>query len=139
MKRKLINNRFLSLIGLAALLNIGCAKITDFGNTNVNPNGSTYASTSTLLSAVEIRLGNNNYATNTGTTSPSAELLSGLMAQYFLSTLIRRPVCMQLPVSRSTQQVSIPVFSMMCKPSLTGTLILHWQWMQPTMAQTPAS
>lgn len=83
MKRKLINNRFLSLIGLAALLNIGCAKITDFGNTNVNPNGSTYASTSTLLSAVEIRLGNNNYATNTGTTSPSAELLSGLMAQYF--------------------------------------------------------
>jgi len=65
------------------LVGTGCGKISDFGTTNVNPNGSTYVSTSTFLSSVEVRLGNSNFGTTTGGTSTSAETLAGLMAQYF--------------------------------------------------------
>ncbi|RZK46467.1 MAG: SusD/RagB family nutrient-binding outer membrane lipoprotein [Pedobacter sp.] len=66
-----------------AIMSTGCNKLSDFGDTNVNPNGSTYISTSTLISTTQVRLGNSNFGTVTTTGTPSAELLSGLMAQYF--------------------------------------------------------
>lgn len=79
--------QFKTWLPLAALAAWGsfssCDKLSDFGDTNVNPNGSSYVSTSTLISTAQARLGNNNFATNTGTTSPSAELLSGYFCQYF--------------------------------------------------------
>jgi hypothetical protein len=68
---------------LLVMMGQGCAKISDFGNTNVNPNQSTYASTASFLSGIETRLGNNNFSTTTGGNSPSLEILSGLLAQYF--------------------------------------------------------
>ncbi|RYE11532.1 MAG: SusD/RagB family nutrient-binding outer membrane lipoprotein [Sphingobacteriales bacterium] len=66
-----------------AIMSTGCNKLSDFGDTNVNPNGSTYISTSTLISTTQVRLGNSNFGTVVTTGTPSAELLSGLMAQYF--------------------------------------------------------
>ncbi|MGC4103065.1 SusD/RagB family nutrient-binding outer membrane lipoprotein [Ferruginibacter sp.] len=82
---KLYNNKRNLLLGGLSLLLVGtsCNKISDFGNTNVNPNGSSYVSTATFLSSVEVRLGNSNFSTTTGGSSPGGELLAGLMAQYF--------------------------------------------------------
>ncbi|GAB3011411.1 SusD/RagB family nutrient-binding outer membrane lipoprotein [Niabella terrae] len=69
----------LSVIGF-----IGCDKLGDFGDKNVNPNESTYASTGTLISTVQLRLGANNFGTTTSSTAiPAAEILSGLLCQYF--------------------------------------------------------
>lgn len=96
---------FLAL-GIATILlgSAGCAKISDFGNTNVNPNVSTYASTATFLSTVQVRLGNNNFSTSTGSAAPSMEILSGLMSQYFAeptypSAQIYTPVSLQVNFS----------------------------------------
>lgn len=68
---------------LGAIAVVGCNKFKDFDDLNVNPNSSTYVSTGTLLSTVEVRLANNLFSTVTGNSSPGSELLSGLLVQYF--------------------------------------------------------
>lgn len=65
--------------GLLAVMNIGCAKIGDFGDTNVNPNGSASAATSTFIASVQARLGSRTY----GTADAAATTLPGFFAQYF--------------------------------------------------------
>jgi hypothetical protein len=81
LKMKNIIKGFTSiLIGSLLLgLNTGCKKLADFGTTNVNPNGSNYVSTGSLISAVEARLGSRTYGLN----DPAAETLAGFFAQYF--------------------------------------------------------
>lgn len=77
--------------GLAALLlggvllasNTGCKKLEDFGDTNVNPNGSSYVSTGTLISTIQSRLGNSLFATIASNQAPSAETMPGFYCQYF--------------------------------------------------------
>lgn len=77
--KQLIAGIFLS----GAIAMVGCNKFKDFKDLNVNPNSSTYVSTGTLISTVQVRLANNLFSTVTGNSSPGAELLSGLLAQYF--------------------------------------------------------
>jgi hypothetical protein len=57
---------------LLAVMNISCAKIGDFGDTNVNPNNSSSAATSSYIAAVQSRLGGLSVTT-----------LGGYFAQYF--------------------------------------------------------
>lgn len=63
---------FFITAGLLAVMNIGCAKIGDFGDTNVNPNNSSSAATSSYIAAVQSRLG-----------AISVTQLGGYFAQYF--------------------------------------------------------
>jgi hypothetical protein len=65
--------------GFLAIMNIGCAKIGDFGNTNVDPNGSSTAATSSFIASVQQRLGSGTY----GTADATATTRSGFFAQYF--------------------------------------------------------
>ncbi len=68
------------LTGVIVLgLNSGCKKLEDFGDTNVDPNGSTYAETANLLSAVETRLGSRTFASNDAAATTDA----GFFVQYF--------------------------------------------------------
>lgn len=68
------------LFGVVLLgLNTGCKKLGDFGDTNVNPNGSSTAETSTFISTVQSRLGSREFRGN----DPAAELDAGYFAQYF--------------------------------------------------------
>lgn len=78
MKKLLAGIIMLSAIGITS-----CNKFKDFEDRNVDPNSSTYVSTGTLLSTVQIRLANNLFGTTTGNNSPASELLSGYLAQYF--------------------------------------------------------
>lgn len=61
------------------VMSTGCKKLADFGDTNVNPNGSTYGETGTFLSTVEARLGSRTF----GTADAAADVNPGLFAQYF--------------------------------------------------------
>lgn len=75
-------NKVLSLLltGSALLvLGSGCKKLEDFGDTNVNPNVSTYAETYSLIASVESRLGSRTYAHN----DAAASTLTGFFCQYF--------------------------------------------------------
>jgi hypothetical protein len=56
----------------ACFLIVSCQKLKEFGDTNVNPNGSTTVNTGALLTNVEANLGGNNSGT-----------APGLYAQYF--------------------------------------------------------
>ncbi len=55
-----------------AVMNISCAKIGDFGDTNVNPNNSSSAATSSYIASVQSRLG-----------GITVTQLGGYFAQYF--------------------------------------------------------
>ena len=61
------------------MLNTGCNKLDDFGDTNVNPNGSSSVETGTLISTVESRLGSRTFGTN----DAAASTLEGFYCQYF--------------------------------------------------------
>jgi hypothetical protein len=70
---------FVLAAGLLAVMNVGCAKIGDFGKTNVDPNGSSTVATGTFIATVQARLGSGTY----GTADPTATTLSGFFCQYF--------------------------------------------------------
>ena len=72
--------------GMLLGLNTSCKKLGDFGDTNVNPNGSSSVATGTLISTIQTRLGNNLFATIGTGTAPTAETLSGFYCQYFGET-----------------------------------------------------
>ena len=67
---KNISLKFFSLAAAVALITAGsgCAKISEFGNTNVNPNGSSTPITAALLTNVESQLGGITLGTGTGGT-----------------------------------------------------------------------
>lgn len=67
------------------ILNSGCKKLADFGDTNVSPNGSTYGETGTFLATVEARLGSRTFGNILATNLPDypADVNPGLFAQYF--------------------------------------------------------
>ncbi len=68
--------------GSLAVMNMGCAKIDQFGNTNVNPLTATQPITAALLTSAESGLGNNAVGISTTT----GGILSGEFAQYFSET-----------------------------------------------------
>ena len=68
--------------GSLAVMNMGCAKIDQFGDTNVNPLAASQPITSALITSAESGLGNNV----TGTATATGGILSGMFAQYFSET-----------------------------------------------------
>ena len=78
------HNFFKSLTILSAtvymLAGIGCKKLEDFGDTNINPNGSPNPITAALLTNAQIQLGGVVSGTGTGGTK------AGLFAQYISET-----------------------------------------------------
>jgi hypothetical protein len=69
----------------------GCAKISDFGDTNVNPNGATAPITAALLTNIESGLGGIAFGTGTGGTRAAlyAQLISE--TQYTDASLYQLP------------------------------------------------
>lgn len=70
---------FLIAAALLAGINISCNKIGDFGDTNVDPNGSSTAATSSFIASVQARLGSRTY----GTADAAATTTGGYFCQYF--------------------------------------------------------
>lgn len=70
---------FLIAAVLLAGINISCNKIGDFGDTNVDPNGSSTAATSSFIASVQARLGSRTYGTN----DAAATTTGGFFCQYF--------------------------------------------------------
>jgi hypothetical protein len=81
---------FASVVGLLAA-GSGCAKISDFGDTNVNPNGATAPITAALLTNIESGLGGIAFGTGTGGTRAAlyAQLISE--TQYTDASLYQLP------------------------------------------------
>jgi hypothetical protein len=79
MKKTTIRLTYLAIAGMLITLNIGCNKIEDFGNTNVNPNGSASVEPGSLIANVEYRLGSRSFGSN----DPAASTLEGFYCQYF--------------------------------------------------------
>jgi hypothetical protein len=72
-------------VGLFLMIT-GCNKIADFGNTNVNPNGTSTPVTAALLTAVESGLGGNGSGGAGEVLFYATSIVAGQYAQYFAET-----------------------------------------------------
>lgn len=80
MKHTFFKSLLLLSAGVYMLAGSSCKKLEDFGDTNVNPNGSITPITAALLTSAEINLGGIISGTGTGGTK------AGLFAQYISET-----------------------------------------------------
>ena len=109
MKNKIFKSALAIATGGFLLLSSGCKKLEDFGDTNVNPLGSTDPITAALLTNVESQMG-----------ALAQSIRPALYVQYISETQYTETSYTRS--LNSTLAVLIQVRCMICNRSLTGTV-----------------